>query len=379
MGHEPDIALQIDNVDPGEIEAIRQRRYEAYCQRYDMREAQRRTFHRQRRGRSAYENTSLDDTAPELAFARPPRQCRSHGTEQIDLSDLVSDFIENRLELLQEEAEQREVEKKAEADLDRIFDILAAKRREIPALKMRIQTLAEEFRAKDKKTFRAFESHILNARKCSQSQARIWSIALFFKKGLPKELWRAVADLAACELTISTYTLTFKRIQVNKLDTDGISGVPCCRYHTFCNDDTWQSAVKNKFPQQNIIFGDDHEHNLPNGFSDYQADQDVNTIEKLAEHMTASLETRIVRIEHEADSAKRTALTACFSKFTIKAQKIVDDKLHQLLGGDIVPKEDELEQALADNQALFDIRKALRVARVGFGLTPSDDPSDVDI
>jgi hypothetical protein len=95
--------------------------------------------------------------------------------------------------------------------------------------------------------------------------------------------------------------------------------------------------------------------------------------------MTASLETRIVRIEHEADSAKRTALTACFSKFTIKAQKIVDDKLHQLLGGDIVPKEDELEQALADNQALFDIRKALRVARVGFGLTPSDDPSDVDI
>lgn len=158
-----------------------------------------------------------------------------------------------------------------------------------------------------------------------------------------------------------------------------MDGVPCCRYHTFCNDDTWQSAVKNKFPQQNIIFGDDEEHNLPNGFSDYQADQDVNTIQKLAEHMTASLETRIVRIEHEADAAKRTALTACFSKFTIKAQKIVDDKLHELLGGDFVPKEDELEQALADNEALSNVRKAIRTARVGFGLTPSDEPFDVDI
>lgn len=182
MGHERDIALQIDNVDPGEIEAIRQRRYEAYCQRYDMREAQRRTFHRQRRGRSAYENTSLDDTAPELASARPPRQCRSHGTEQIDLSELVSDFIENRLELLQEEAEQREVERKAEADLDRIFDILAAKRREIPALKMRIQTLAEEFRAKDEKTFRAFESHVFNAHKCSQFKAASGPSPYFSKR-----------------------------------------------------------------------------------------------------------------------------------------------------------------------------------------------------
>lgn len=412
IGHERDITLQPNSIDSDEIEAIHQRQCEARCQRSDMAQAQLRREARQRRlhesginpdntresawddldaivhtprqgrgrGRSAYENTSLDDTAPELASNGPSHhpQCRSQGAEHLDYSELITDFIEDRLELLQEESEQREVEKKADANLDRIFDILAAKRLEIPALKMRIQILADEFRATDEETFRAFESHIFNAHKCSQSQGRIWSIAIFFEKGLPQELWRAFVDLASCELTISTYTLTFKRIQVNKLDTDGID-IPCCSYHTFCNDDTWQSAVQNRFPRQNIIFGDDYEHNLPNGFSDYQAPPEVNSIQKLVEHMTASLETRIVRVKHEADVSKRTALTSSFSKFTIKAQKIVDDELHKLLGGDFVPKPDELEQALADNQALSDIRKALRVTRVDLGLTPSDDPSDVDI
>jgi hypothetical protein len=407
IGHERDITLQPGSIDSDELEAMNQRQHEARCQRSDMVQAQLRRearqrrlyengfdpdatgesawddlegivhLHRQSRGRSAYENTSLDDTAPELASTGPP-QCRSQGAEQLDYTELVADFIEDRLELLQEESEQREVEKKAEADLDRIVDILAAKRLEIPAWKMRIQTLADDFCAKDEKSFRAFESHLINAHKCSKSQGRIWSIGMMFRKDLPRELWRAVADLAACELTISTYTLTFKRIQVNKLDTHGVA-ILCCSYHTFCNDETWQSAVKNRFLQQNIYFGDDYQHDLPNGFSDYQAPPEADSVQKLAEHMMASLETRKLCCEHGSTPAKRSALRASFSKFTIKAQKIVDDELHKLLGGYFVPRPGELSQALADNQALVDIQKAIRTARVGFGLTPSDDPYDLEI
>lgn len=372
MGHEPDIALQIDNVDPGEIEAIRQRRYEAYCQRYDMRGAQRRTFHRQRRGGSAYENTSLDDTAPELASARPPRQCRSHGTEQIDLSELVSDFIENRLELLQEESEQREAEKIADAKLDRLVDTLAATRREIPGLKMKIQALADDFCAKDEKSFRKWESHLINAHKCSKAPSRVWSIAMLYQKGLPKELWRAVRDLAACELSIAADTLRFKTIQVIDLDTEGVS-VPCCGHHTYCNDETWHVQMAEDFTEQDIaFFGSDHLVDVPNGISDYLAPAG-SSIQELTQHMMANLETRKICHEHAAKAVDRTALIASFAKFTDRVQNAVDVEMHKLLGGDWFPAPDELEQAEADRQALVGVQKAIRAARADLGLPLSDD------
>lgn len=173
----------------------------------------------------------------------------------------------------------------------------------------------------------------------------------------------------------SAYTLRSKKLRL-KLVYDGAEHeVPCCWKHTFDDDETWQSAVNNQFPrlqhEQTLYFGDDYIYDLPNGFSDYAAPLPEGKLGvALTQHIMANLETRKIRVKHEGNAAKRRIVVASFSKFIDKAQKVLDDEVHKLLGEDSPSDSpaEALPQLWAAYHAFADVQKALFDARAEFRL-----------
>lgn len=405
MGHEQDITLL--TIDPIDVDSFRQRQYEEQCERFDSEQTQISREQRQRRlfeagfdpdadQRTPWDNIVGDPSIlnpfqgtcleePDIVSDAPSslaaERCRQNSEEEVDYSELATAWIQGRIESLEEETSKREKEEGLMDSLDRVSRILVANQRQIPALNSRFLALATDFRAKDEPTYKKWEVHIANATKSSQAACRVWSIALWFQK-VPRELWGAVRDLAVCHLTISGYTLRLKKLRM-KLEYDGAEDeVPCCWDHTFDDDETWQSAVNNQFPgrQRTLYFGDDYTHDLPNGFSDYRAPlPEGKSGVALAQHIMANLETRKIRVEHEGNAAKRTAVISGCSKFIDKVQNIIDLEVDKLLGEDSPknPPAKAIRKMEADLEAFKLVHTALFDARAQFGLPQKENVRDL--
>lgn len=187
---------------------------------------------------------------------------------------------------------------------------------------------------------------------------------------------------------MNAYDLDCKRILA---DLGDIEEDACyCSDHIFPNDNYWNHAGERKTGLP-LYFGEDYEHDLPNGFGDYLAQGREGVA--LTQHIAANIETRRIRVEHsvnldekhedfESDQATTTALRAKFFNFTVNAQKMVNTELHKLIGDDpvvIKPGPEGFEQSLADVQALKDVEKALTNARAEVGLSQDNSLADLDV
>lgn len=247
LSHQSDIALQPGSHDPAEFEARHQRQYEARVRRFDLMEAQRRTEARQRRVLQAgfnpdpvregpYDNVraiaqgerialrrwgpssaALEGSClaePDPVSAEPPRPitpCRSQLAEQADLSELAIDWLHERVEWLQEEAEERERIKELNDDIDEYLGTLAYRKRDIPGIKERIQAAADAWHARDPVAFAPWMDHASKANKSSKSQSRIWQTVLFYTQGVPDDLMEAVRDLARVEVRCARSNLRYRQ------------------------------------------------------------------------------------------------------------------------------------------------------------------------
>ena len=202
MGYEQDITLL--KVDPIDVDSFRQRQYDEQCERFDNAQAQMSREQRQRRLFEAdfdadadqrtpwddipgepsivnpFEGTCLEE--PDIISAAPSSlaagRCR-HSSEEVDYSELAADWIQDRIESLEEEASKRKREEKLMDSLYRTSEILTAHQRQLPVLESKLLAAADAFCSKDEVGYKKWEAHVIKAHTCSQSQVRIWSIALF--------------------------------------------------------------------------------------------------------------------------------------------------------------------------------------------------------
>lgn len=417
LSHEHDITLQPGSHDPAEFEARHQRRYEARTRRLGLMEAQMRTEHRQRRlfeagfnpdpvpegpyddvrgieqGRrinlrrwgpssAALEGSCLAD--PEPLSAEPPRPiapCRSQLAEQADFSELTIDWLHERFDWLQEEAEERERIKELNDDIDDHLETLADRKRDIPDIKERIQAAADAWHARDPSAFAPWMDHASKANKSSKSQIRIWQTVLFYTQDVPDDLMEAVRDLARVEMRCARSDLRYRQkcAQLAELEGEEDEEGPClCLQHLLLDDETF-SVAAHKMTGLIMDFGDDYDYDLPNGFGDYQADGKSGAA--LVEHIKANLETRNIKLLHsinldendegfEEAKATTTTLRACLLKFISKAEKAADEAEEKLIQADIsVPESKKSRRFLRECGALQDAKEALADARRKVRLT----------
>ena len=304
--------------------------------------------------------TSL--AVPELVRSEPPPMCRAERAEEICFRGLTSEAFESMFDA---ERAERERIQRLESSFDRTSEILAAKRLELSHLKKSLQILANGFCAEDPAAYAKWQTHIVNAQKSarSHSQSRAWIVAMWFRKGLPRVLWRAVRDLASCELSISANSLRLRRVKA-KLNYDNVEA-PCCLFHTYCDDETFHEALTKQFRGKDLYFGDEYPYDVPNGFSDYLAPEGKEGQgASLAQHIMASLETRKIRVEHEPNEAKRTALISSYLKFLDKAREATDVEVNRLGEEDAErPRPDTPPRFSADSEALIVVQRALWESR----------------
>ena len=288
-----------------------------------------------------------------------PQQCRAQRAEELEFQGVTSEAFH---EMLEEQRSERERIRELEFDLEGCERRLAFEKSKIPAVKAKIQSLADEWCAKDATAYSKFEKHMVNASKCSDAPNRIFQIALWYTKGVPAKLRKAVRELTQRELIVSAYTLDCKKISAEMESEDAWFSPR----HLFPDDEFWNMAAQEQ-TGLNLFFGDDFDHYLSNGFSDCRAPKGRGG-EALAQHVMANLETRKIRLEHsinldedhedfEKDKATTKALGASLARFIYKAQEVVGSEMEKLLRDD--RDRSPSSQPRPDYQALVDVGNEL--------------------
>jgi hypothetical protein len=289
-----------------------------------------------------------------------PQPCRAQRAEELEFPGLTYEAFQ---EMLEEQRSERERIRELEFDLEGCERRLAFEKSKIPAVKAKIQSLADEWCAKDATAYAKFEKHMVNASKCSDAPNRIFQIALWYTKGVPAKLRKAFRELTQRELIVSAYTLDCKKISA-EMECEG--GAWHSPRHLFLVDEFWNMAAQEQ-TGLNLFFGDDFGYYLSNGFSDYTAPKGRGGA-ALAQHTMANLETRKIRLEHsinldedhedfEKDKATTKALGASLARFISKAQEVVGSEMEKLLRDD--RDRSPSSQPRPDYQALVDVGNEL--------------------
>lgn len=338
------------------------------------------------RSADLFAGTSLEAPEPLPSAEDGPEQCcRAQRAEELTFRGLTPGALQ---EFIEEERSEHERIHELELDLEGCERRFQSQKSQLPGVKARVLDLAEEWRVKDAQAYAKWHRHFVSANNASESPCRIFQMLIFYTQGVPDDLFEAVRELAGRELVVSAYDLDCKRVLA---DLGDIEEDACyCSDHIFPNDDYWNHAAERKTGLA-LYFGNDYEHDLPNGFGDYLSQGREGVA--LAQHIMANIETRRICVEHsvnlderdedfESDQTTTAALRAKFFNFTVNAQKVVNKELHKLLGDDFVssnPGPEETEQSSADVKALKDVKKALANACAEVGLPQDDSLADLDV
>jgi hypothetical protein len=193
------------------------------------------------------------------------------------------------------EREQRPRVRALEDDWDKQETALRGLKSEIPALKATLVIAADAWKAKDPTSFIKWEKQLANAFKCSSALSRVWQIAHWITKGVPRELRLAIYALAE---SYSDEALTKHHIkslqQELGFDIAKVSQDEECKDDDCCVAHRWWAAYRERGDGSRTDYsfiGDHDEFDSQgiNGFSNY-----VPKSERMAmlEHLTANFEAR---------------------------------------------------------------------------------------